>query len=173
MMSAGLPEFQEHTSIGPNPSALPTANAPESAAQRVRILFDLAFDETKSTAPFTIVDTSFNRLSLELNLGTRTTQVLDEFSRRLDDAGQTHDETHVNVVKTATAATLTLSAGFAAWTLRSGALLASLFASSPLWRQFDPLPILGNDEDEDREVEAHGEDEDLFGEESLESRRIP
>jgi len=28
------------------------------------------------------------------------------------------------------------------WVLRGGALLASLFSVSPLWRQFDPLPVV-------------------------------
>ena len=38
---------------------------------------------------------------------------------------------------------------------------ASLFASSPLWRQFDPLPIVGRDEeDEDSGMEV--DEEDLF-----------
>lgn len=38
---------------------------------------------------------------------------------------------------------MTLSAGFIAWALRSGALVASLLATMPAWQHFDPLPVLG------------------------------
>ncbi|MCZ6616919.1 MAG: hypothetical protein O7E57_02210, partial [Gammaproteobacteria bacterium] len=48
-------------------------------------------------------------------------------------------------------ATVSLSAGFAVWVLRSGALVLSLLGSSPMWRQFDPLPVLGPDDDDDDE----------------------
>jgi hypothetical protein len=37
---------------------------------------------------------------------------------------------------------LTLSAGFVAWMVRGGALVAGLMASLPAWRHFDPVPIL-------------------------------
>jgi hypothetical protein len=37
---------------------------------------------------------------------------------------------------------LILTAGFVSWLLRNGALAASLAASAPAWRGFDPLPIL-------------------------------
>jgi hypothetical protein len=37
---------------------------------------------------------------------------------------------------------LSLSAGFVSWVLRAGSLLASFVSVFPLWRQFDPLPIL-------------------------------
>ena len=35
-----------------------------------------------------------------------------------------------------------LSAGFVAWILRGGALASALLASMPMWRGFDPLPVL-------------------------------
>jgi hypothetical protein len=38
---------------------------------------------------------------------------------------------------------MALSAGFVAWILRSGSLLASFLVSMPAWRHFDPLPVLG------------------------------
>jgi len=36
-----------------------------------------------------------------------------------------------------------LSAGFVAWLLHGGSLLASFLVSMPAWRHFDPLPVLG------------------------------
>jgi hypothetical protein len=39
-----------------------------------------------------------------------------------------------------------LSAGLAWWLLRGSGLVASLAAATPLWRQLDPIPILGGDD---------------------------
>ncbi|MCA1971595.1 MAG: tandem-95 repeat protein [Caenispirillum sp.] len=52
-------------------------------------------------------------------------------------------------VTAARVAGITFSVGAVWWALRVGGLMASLFASAPAWRQFDPLPILRNKEDED------------------------
>jgi len=42
-----------------------------------------------------------------------------------------------------------------AWLLRSGALLSSLLSSIPLWKGYDPLPVLAykDDDDEKKDVE--------------------
>ncbi|MFW2372994.1 MAG: cadherin-like domain-containing protein, partial [Gammaproteobacteria bacterium] len=44
-----------------------------------------------------------------------------------------------------------LTAGAVAWVLRSGALMTSLMAVMPVWRGYDPLPILNYRENEDDE----------------------
>jgi hypothetical protein len=36
----------------------------------------------------------------------------------------------------------TLTAGYVSWLLRMGYLSASVLSMAPLWREFDPLPIL-------------------------------
>jgi VCBS repeat-containing protein len=49
-----------------------------------------------------------------------------------------------------------LTAGVVAWILRSGALLSSLLSTIPLWKGYDPLPILAyKDDDEKEEDEIH------------------
>ena len=48
-----------------------------------------------------------------------------------------------------------LTAGVVAWILRSGALLSSLMSTIPLWRGYDPLPILAYKDDEEKEDEIH------------------
>jgi len=49
-----------------------------------------------------------------------------------------------------------LTAGVVAWILRSGALLSSLMSTIPLWKGYDPLPILAyKDDDEEKEDEIH------------------
>lgn len=40
---------------------------------------------------------------------------------------------------------MALSAGFVAWILRGGSLVASFLVSMPAWRHFDPLPVLGGE----------------------------
>jgi hypothetical protein len=44
-----------------------------------------------------------------------------------------------------------LTAGVVAWVLRSGALMTSLISTIPLWKGYDPLPILAYKDDEDEE----------------------
>jgi uncharacterized delta-60 repeat protein len=48
-----------------------------------------------------------------------------------------------------------LSAGVVAWLLRSGALISSLLSNIPVWKGYDPLPVLmyKDDEEEGMEVE--------------------
>jgi hypothetical protein len=43
-----------------------------------------------------------------------------------------------------------LTAGVVAWVLRSGALMASLISTIPLWKGYDPLPLLVYKDDEDK-----------------------
>jgi hypothetical protein len=66
--------------------------------------------------------------------------------------------------------TVSFSAGFLAWLLRGGSLLASFMTSMPMWARFDPLPILvgGKKRDEDKkktEEQPEGDESEvtLFG----------
>jgi VCBS repeat-containing protein len=46
-----------------------------------------------------------------------------------------------------------LSAGVVAWLLRSGALLSSLLSNIPVWKGYDPLPVLMYKDDEEEAME--------------------
>jgi hypothetical protein len=46
------------------------------------------------------------------------------------------------LAKSTTGMTLTLSAGIVTWALRGGSVLASMLSSMPLWKGFDPLPVI-------------------------------
>jgi VCBS repeat-containing protein len=51
-----------------------------------------------------------------------------------------------------------LTAGVVAWLLRSGALLSSLLSTIPLWKGYDPLPILAYKDDDKKnkeEIDEH------------------
>ncbi|MCP5185623.1 MAG: hypothetical protein H6993_16780, partial [Pseudomonadales bacterium] len=65
-------------------------------------------------------------------------QMREQFDRQQQDAEQ-----QLSVVYQSTAAaTLSLTAGFVTWLLRTGSLLATVLSTGPLWRPFDPIPVL-------------------------------
>jgi hypothetical protein len=57
---------------------------------------------------------------------------------------QAGSDTHFEllVLALATGGMLSLSVGYAAWTIRGGYLLISILAQMPAWRLIDPLPVL-------------------------------
>jgi hypothetical protein len=55
---------------------------------------------------------------------------------------------------------LALSVGAVWWAARAAGLVASLLASTPAWRDVDPLPVLGRDEDEEEVWDESAEDKD-------------
>jgi hypothetical protein len=65
---------------------------------------------------------------------------------------------------TATGVTFAFSAGYVSWLLRAGYLSAALLTSAPMWRQFDPLPILAKHEKKkpaaDKDNQDSGQDDD-------------
>ncbi|MFK7829613.1 MAG: putative Ig domain-containing protein, partial [Congregibacter sp.] len=67
---------------------------------------------------------------------------IDEMKQAIDDSAQFEEEFVVRVVS---GSGLGVAAAFAAYTLRGGALLASLLGSIPVWAAYDPLPILSRD----------------------------
>jgi hypothetical protein len=62
--------------------------------------------------------------------------------------------------------TLSLTVGFVSWLLRAGSLFASFMSIAPLWKQFDPLPVLGaakkKKEDLEPEDEKDAKMEEIF-----------
>jgi hypothetical protein len=55
---------------------------------------------------------------------------------------------------------IALSVGVVWWASRVTGLIGSLLASMPAWRQLDPLPIVGRDEEEDRWEETEDSEAD-------------
>jgi len=55
---------------------------------------------------------------------------------------------------------LALSVGAVWWAARAAGLIASLLASAPAWRHMDPLPVLGRDEEDEKDRQAGEEEED-------------
>jgi hypothetical protein len=65
-----------------------------------------------------------------------------------------------SVFSTANMAGVSLSVGVVLWALRAGGLLAALAASTPLWRDLDPLPILGRDDDDEPDEDEQARKDD-------------
>ncbi|HBR50076.1 MAG TPA: hypothetical protein DEA71_08315, partial [Nitrospira sp.] len=67
---------------------------------------------------------------------------LDEMAVSLEQAVSQSQERHELMARVAAVTGTTLSVGFVAWALRSGAILASMLATMPAWQHFDPLPVV-------------------------------
>ena len=72
---------------------------------------------------------------------------LDQFSENITE-NMTDVELKAAVVSTSGMA---LTAGVVAWVLRSGALMTSLISSIPLWKGYDPMPILAKRDEDEKE----------------------
>ena len=70
---------------------------------------------------------------------------LDMMTQQMNDAEEWREQERERqvVLQASTGVAFTLSAGFITWLLRAGTLASSLLSSMPLWRGFDPLPVLG------------------------------
>jgi Domain of unknown function (DUF4347)/Bacterial Ig domain len=68
-------------------------------------------------------------------------KTLDSLEDDLQQSMGSSESQRQLIVRVVTIGGTTLTVGFVSWLLRSGALLASLTASLPAWRHFDPLPV--------------------------------
>ena len=64
-------------------------------------------------------------------------------------------------------ASIALTAGAVTWAIQAGGLLTSLLVSMPVWREFDPLPVVTEKENKGGDDEA---DDDASGEEVVAAR---
>ena len=69
----------------------------------------------------------------------KTLGFVEEDLRRATDMSDSHRQF---VVRVTNIGGMTLTAGVVTWLLRAGSLLASLTATLPAWRHFDPLPVV-------------------------------
>jgi hypothetical protein len=68
---------------------------------------------------------------------------------------------------------LALSVGAVWWAARAAGLIASLLASAPAWRHLDPMPVLGRDEEDEREhPDGAGEEDDEDAKEEHRARWV-
>ncbi|MFO0699341.1 MAG: cadherin-like domain-containing protein, partial [Nitrospira sp.] len=98
-------------------------------------------------------------LAVGHKLVERLNQLAEDLERDVQER-QYHNQLVGHVVSFSGIA---LSAGFVAWLLRGGTLVASFLVSMPAWRHFDPLPVLsipvGGRRKRDREMRKELEQE--------------
>jgi hypothetical protein len=87
-------------------------------------------------------------------------QMLNDFDEAMKD-----DETRQQVqAEVAAGVGISLTAGFVSWALRAGSMAASFLAAMPTWRNFDPVPILTEDEKSHKPVAEPDPDAEPSGE---------
>jgi hypothetical protein len=85
------------------------------------------------------------------------------------DSPETTDNRAYILGTTATGVTFAFSAGYVSWLLRAGYLSAALLSSAPMWRQFDPLPILSKPEEKKGKNGKEGQDYPQSGDRTVEN----
>jgi len=88
---------------------------------------------------------------------------LNELSESLRQDSNIQHKVSASASEAIVGASISITAGVLVWVLRGGALLASLFSVSPVWKLLDPMPIVSANQDgsfdtddtkKDQEVEA-------------------
>jgi len=74
-------------------------------------------------------------------------QALDTMKREMAQIGS--DSSATAVIQIASGSSIALTAGFISWVLRGGALSAALLSTLPMWKGFDPLPLLAANRSKD------------------------
>ncbi len=78
-----------------------------------------------------------------LESGRKMAANLDRLADDLTRSMQEREQQAQLMGRMASFAGLTLTAGFSAWVLRGGSVMLSFLVSMPVWRYFDPMPVLG------------------------------
>ena len=123
-------------------SAVPDASA-ERAPAGHRLVLELLLDAGEEGAGDVRSGASvFGALRAPGTLSAPLIRALELLRSDADVAGE-DEEARATLVAAAAAVTGgTLTVGFVTWLLRSGLLLAVAATTTPLWRGFDPVPIL-------------------------------
>ena len=94
-----------------------------------------------------------------LAVGHKLSERLAQMADSLERVAQKHEIEARLVGRVASFSGVALSAGFVAWLLHGGSLLASFLVSMPAWRHFDPLPVLSSGGRDRRERERKAREE--------------
>jgi hypothetical protein len=94
-----------------------------------------------------------NPVKTMLDKGQKLAEHLNKLAGDLERAVQEREHQAHLLGQVASFSGFALSAGFVAWILRGGSLLASFLVSMPAWRHFDPLPVLGAGEGNRRKLD--------------------
>ena len=89
-------------------------------------------------------------------------QALDSLRRGMGGLESADDVDGVFVLRISTGVGAVLSVGVVSWILRGGALAATFLSTIPMWKGFDPLPMLmGRRKKDDEEERDDSDDEKI------------
>jgi len=102
-------------------------------------------------------------------------QALDAIERQMSGMDNPDDIRAAFMVQIATGSGVALTAGYVAWILRGGMLASMLISSMPMWKGFDPLPLLAarkrkrskKDDEEEARRKAEADDDGTQAVEAL------
>ena len=98
---------------------------------------------------------------------------LDSINEQIDEAAKRMESRGKLIAGTAMGVSAALMGGYALWAFRGISLMASSFASLPVWQFFDPLPILSDWEGNSQTAKVGGnDDEDIIDEDEKKLRTI-
>ena len=87
----------------------------------------------------------------QFTLSNELVKALEEMRLEMDSDAKSSDDFADIVVQSGVFVSVSLTAGFVSWLLRTGSLLATFLSATPMLRQFDPIPILAPRETADEE----------------------
>jgi hypothetical protein len=106
---------------------------------------------------YTVAETNNHEITTFTGMQIKSMDALwsaiDKMKEEMGDAAEEKMTSTEFKVAAAKSSGVVLTAGVVAWILRSGALLSSLISTIPLWKGYDPLPILAYKDDDDKKKE--------------------
>jgi hypothetical protein len=105
------------------------------------------------------------------------TQALDHIQKQIDDLQKLESNMGKLIIGAATGLGASVMVGYVVWALRGASLLLGALSAMPMWRCFDPLPVLiGKDkkreeDDKKKSGEPESEVEELRVRDLLESQK--
>jgi hypothetical protein len=139
--SAPKPQPQPLPVLAIEPTSVPGRNPAQPAVKEVKEVKEVKVSEVKTFA------------AVQLKSMDALWSAIDKMKQEI--GGSTEEKMSPTEFKVAAAKSsgVVLTAGVVAWILRSGALLSSLMSTIPLWKGYDPLPILAYKDDEEKKEE--------------------
>jgi hypothetical protein len=115
--------------------------------------------EFKADSRFKPKVTDYDALLTDHQLWKNVEAVSESLENSFEDASTEREL----MVKMGAGASVTLTAGLMGYVMRAGSLVASFISMAPLWKEFDPLPVLDKPVDTDNSKKANKESvDDLF-----------
>ncbi len=94
---------------------------------------------------------AFTLYSPDGALAPQVREAIDRLADDLEEDAFTADAESETFLTVGTITSVSLTAGFVTWLLNAGYLAATAASTAPLWRRFDPIPVLGDVSDDDPE----------------------